>query len=84
MCEKVPNRWNIIAVNWITRIRAKKKTNTRPMGSSWRYSFDISTFGHKIVWRSHIVLHSQFVKIIALCTITEFSVNVLKLNCLSR
>lgn len=45
MCEMVPNRWNNMAVNWITRIRAKKNTNTKPMGSSCRYSLVMITWG---------------------------------------
>jgi hypothetical protein len=71
-------------VNWITRMRAKKNTNTRPMGSSWRYSFDISTFGHKTKWTLDTALHFQFFEIISLCTITEYRVYVLKLNYFRR
>lgn len=39
----VPKRWNNMAVNWMTKMRAKKKTNTRPMGSNWRYSLVMCT-----------------------------------------
>jgi hypothetical protein len=39
ICEIVPKRWNNIAVNWMIKINAKKNTNTKPIGSSWRYSF---------------------------------------------
>jgi len=38
MCEMVPKRWNNMAKNWITKIRAKKNTNTKPIGSSCKYS----------------------------------------------
>lgn len=43
MWASVPNRWNNIAVNCMTNISAKKKTNTRPIGSSCRYSFVMCT-----------------------------------------
>lgn len=45
MWAKVPNRWNSIAVNWITNISAKKNTKTKPIGSSCRYSFVMCTYG---------------------------------------
>ena len=41
ICEMVPKRWNNIATNWMIKMRAKKNTNTRPMGSSCRYSFEM-------------------------------------------
>lgn len=44
MCEIVPNRWNNIAVNWMTKINAKKNTNTKPIGSNCKYSFDMCTY----------------------------------------
>ena len=39
--EIVPNLWNNIATNWITIIKAKKNTKTRPIGSNWRYFLSI-------------------------------------------
>lgn len=44
MCDRVPKRWNNMAVNWMIRMRAKKNTNTRPMGSSCRYSLLMCTW----------------------------------------
>lgn len=44
MWDMVPNLWKIIAVNWMTRMKAKKNTNTKPIGSNCRYSFEISTW----------------------------------------
>lgn len=43
ICANVPKRWNNIAQNWMTKINAKKNTNTKPMGSNCRYSFDMWT-----------------------------------------
>lgn len=58
-----------MAVNWITRMRAKKNTNTRPIGSSCRYSLDISTLWLKIMWESQTVLLIQYIFIVTLYTI---------------
>lgn len=43
ICDRVPKRWNNIAVNCMTKINAKKNTNTRPIGSNCRYSLEICT-----------------------------------------
>ena len=44
MWDSVPKRWNNMATNWIIRIRPKKKTKTRPIGSSCKYSLVIKTY----------------------------------------
>lgn len=60
ICDNVPNRWNNMAVNWMTRIRAKKKTNTSPMGSSCRYSLLMCTcngFGCRVgLWLVYVAI----------------------------
>lgn len=56
MCERVPNLWNNMAENCITKIKAKKNTNTKPMGSSCRYSFDINTWKCEICFRLALLL----------------------------
>jgi len=44
MWDSVPKRWNNMATNWIMRIKPKKKTKTRPIGSSCKYSLVIKTY----------------------------------------
>lgn len=48
MCDMVPNLWNNIAENCMTKIKAKKNTNTRPIGSNCKYSFEINTWKYII------------------------------------
>lgn len=45
ICDSVPNRWNSMAMNWISRITANDSRNTIPIGSSSRYSRTIK------IWR---------------------------------
>lgn len=60
ICDSVPKRWNNMATNWMIRINPKKKTNTKPIGSSRSGSFVIKTFhSQRKIFSSSCCVDSQ-------------------------